>query len=102
MSCLPGQAAGLAVVGDGSAGHGAETPDPGEVLTALTADVRLLRDHGLVTAFPVAVSVRDANQLSSALRALPPGTTAIFLARTAADRLSAPSRSSPTPASPRS
>ncbi|NKQ52482.1 hypothetical protein HFP15_06280 [Amycolatopsis sp. K13G38] len=73
---------GMAVVGDGSAA----SLGPGEVLAALAADVRLLRAHGPVAAFPVAVTVRDASQLSSALRALPSGTTALFLARTEADR----------------
>lgn len=74
--------AGLAVVGDGSAAHGDPAQDPSAVLTALGTDVRLLRDHAHLAAFPVAVTVREAGQLSAALRALPPGTTAIFLTRT--------------------
>lgn len=82
----PGDRSGLAVVGDGSAAHGSTGTDPSEVLAALRSDVRLLRDHEPIAAFPVAVTIGDAGQLSAALRTLPAGTTAIFLARTEPNR----------------
>ncbi|MFD9894081.1 hypothetical protein ACFWY9_32430 [Amycolatopsis sp. NPDC059027] len=84
-------AAGLAIAGDGSALPGAEG-DPGAVLAALSSDARSLRDHTSLNAFPVAVAARDAGDLSAAVRALPTGITAVFLARTEAARARAAQR----------
>jgi hypothetical protein len=89
---VPEGGSGLAVVGDGSAMRRDTIADPGDVLAALKSDVRLLRDHVQVRAFPVPVTARDAGQLGSALRALSPDTTAIFLARTEAGRARAVQR----------
>lgn len=77
-----GHAAGLAIVGDGSALPGSAAGDPGMVLAALDADVRLLRAHTALNPFPVAVTARDAGDLATGLRSLTAAAAAVFLART--------------------
>lgn len=52
------------------------------MLAALETDVRVLREMAGLSAAPVALTARDAAQLSAGLRALPPEVTAVFVAGT--------------------
>nr|WP_166639868.1 hypothetical protein [Amycolatopsis sp. SID8362] len=72
----------MAIVSDGSGLSATEGNDPGDVFDALGVDVRLLQAHTFLNPFPVAVTARDAGELAAAVRALPTGATAVFLART--------------------
>nr|WP_166639474.1 hypothetical protein [Amycolatopsis sp. SID8362] len=72
----------MAIVSDGSGLPCAAAGEPGDVFDALAADVRLLAAHTSLRPFPVAATARDAGELAAAVRALPAGTAAVFLART--------------------
>lgn len=56
--------------------------DPSDVLAALKADVRALRELAGLSAVPVALTATDAAQLSAGLRSLPTEVTAVFVTGT--------------------
>lgn len=72
----------VAIAGDGSGRRGPQAQDPSDVLAALKADVRMLGEMAGLPAVPVALTARDAAQLSAGLRALPVEVAAVFLAGT--------------------